>query len=87
MSSKSEKFKALMSSPSGSVKSKQEIFETEFEVKPEEKVTKKRVKKKVTFEFEPELHRWLKMHAVSQGKDMVSIVESVLREYRRGCVD
>jgi hemerythrin len=77
VSTKVDKFKSLMSSPNGSIERKKEIIGETIETKSEVS------KKKATFELSPELHRWLKMHAVETGKNMVDIVESLLLDYQK----
>lgn len=80
---KADKFKSLMRSPSGNQENKEEIiFPNEITKSPAHELVQISGKKKATFELDAELHRWLKVHALTINKDMVQILEEVLRKYR-----
>lgn len=83
MSTKADKFKSLMRSPSGSQDNKSEIIKpAELVHSPANELVQISGKKKATFELDAELHRWLKVHALTINKDMVQILEELLRKYR-----
>lgn len=77
MSTKADKFKSLMRSPSGSVETKEEMI-----VAPAQSFVPIAGKKKATFELNAELHHWLKLHCVQTNQKMVDIVEDLLRKYK-----
>lgn len=81
MSTKQDKFKDLMRSPSGSNEAKEGMI-----AGPNKTVADQFVqisgKKKATFELDAELHYWLKMHAVRTNQKMVDVVEDILKHYR-----
>ncbi|WP_068612552.1 hypothetical protein [Paenibacillus tuaregi] len=83
MSTKADKFKNLMRSPAGAQESKAEIIkDAELANSPANELVQISGKKKATFELDAELHRWLKVHALTINKDMVQIIEELLRRYR-----
>lgn len=84
MSIKADKFKNLMRSPSGSQENKIEMLQQDQELSksPANELVQISGKKKATFELDAELHRWLKVHALTINKDMVQVIEELLRKYR-----
>ena len=75
---KAGKFKSLMCSPSGNQETKEEIIlPNEIVKSPAHELVQISGKKKATFELDVELHRWLKVHALTINIDMVQILEEV----------
>lgn len=83
MSTKADKFKDLMRSPSGSTEKKEDIVDGPSFKTPAEQFVQIAGKKKATFELDAELHYWLKIHAVRTNRKMVDVVEEVLQNYRK----
>lgn len=81
MSSKTDKFKSLMKSPSGSVETKEEMIGSVTTANSQAFVPIAG-KKKATFELDAELHHWLKLHCVQNNQKMVDLVETLLRKYK-----
>lgn len=80
MSTKADKFKDLMRSPSGSTETKEELMIPDSPVAQFVQIIGK---KKATFELDAELHHWLKIHCVQVNKKMVDVVEEILKQYRK----
>ena len=81
MSSKTDKFKSLMKSPSGSVETKEEMI-VSVPAASSQSFVPIAGKKKATFELDAELHHWLKLHSVQSNQKMVDLVENLLRKYK-----
>lgn len=81
MSTKQDKFKDLMRSPSGSNEAKEGMITGPAKT-PAEQFVQISGKKKATFELDAELHYWLKIHAVRTNQKMVDVVEDILKQYR-----
>lgn len=83
MSSKADKFKGLMRSPSGSQEAKQEMLKPMTQpANPVNQLVQITGKKKATYEMDAELHRWLKLHSITVNRNMVDIIEELVRKYR-----